>query len=207
MSFVYLPWGIVIGLIMAAPIGPVNIICLRRSLMKSPINGFTVGLGAAAADGLFGFIAAFGLASVTRLIEQYNGWVEIVGGVILLVIGINLWFSHPHMDNIQDTYNDRIKAATGTFLLTITNPMTVLGFGALFIGLGLGDMGQNYSNAGLISIGILLGSALWWGILCSSASRFSDKVLDYHLAIINKISAILILVFGSVALIKNTGLI
>jgi threonine/homoserine/homoserine lactone efflux protein len=95
MSLIYLPWGILIGLIMAAPLGPVNVICLRRAITRGPMNGFVVGLGAALGDAIFGTMAAFGFVSVTTLLDVFDGWVEIVGGLVLVVIGVNLWFSHP----------------------------------------------------------------------------------------------------------------
>lgn len=203
MSLTYLPWGILIGLIMAAPLGPVNIICLRRAMTRGPMNGFVVGLGAALADGIFGTMAAFGLLSVIKILQQVNMWVEIVGGLILIIVAVQLWFSHPHLADVKDTYKDRIKAATGTFFLTVTNPMTILGFVALFAGLGLGDMGKNYFNAGLISVGILLGSSLWWAILAIGAGKISNKISDNYLVNINRVSAIIIAAFGTIAIIRN----
>lgn len=203
MLFSYLFWGIFIGLVMAAPLGPVNIICLRRALTFGSMNGFIVGLGAAIADGIYGSMAAFGLVSITRLLEDINGWVEIIGGSILLIVGIKLWFSHPKLGSVQDTYKDRFKAAIGTFILTMTNPMTILGFAALFIGLGLGKMGQNYANATLISTGIFLGSCFWWAILSVSAGKVSQKLSDDHLVLVNKISAVIISLFAMFAFIKN----
>lgn len=203
MSLIYLIWGILIGLIMAAPIGPVNIICIRRAMTKGPMNGFVVGLGAAVADGFFGSLAAFGLAGLTQILNDINGWLEMVGGSVLIFIAINLWFSHPHADEIKDTYKDRFKAAFGTFLLTMTNPLTVLGFVAIFISLGLGNMGDNYLNATLISIGILLGSSLWWALLSVGSARIAKKLSDDHLEKINKTSAAIIFCFGSAALVKN----
>lgn len=203
MSLIYLIWGILIGLIMAAPIGPVNIICIRRAMTKGPMNSFVVGLGAAVADGFFGSLAAFGLAGLTQILKEINGWIEIVGASVLILIAVNLWLSHPHADDIKDTYKDRFKAAFGTFLLTMTNPLTVLGFVAIFISLGLGNMGDNYLNATLISLGILLGSSLWWALLSVGAARIANKLSDNHLEKINKISAAIIFCFGSLALIKN----
>lgn len=203
MSLIYLFWGVFIGLIMAAPIGPVNIICIRRALTKGPMNGFVVGLGATMADGLYGTLAAFGLAGLTQALTELNSVVEVVGGIGLLVIGIKLWFSHPHAADIADTYQDRIKAAIGTFLLTLTNPLTVLGFVALFVSLGLGEMGNNYTNAVLISVGIVLGSSLWWALISIGAARFAKKLSDTYLEKINKISAVVILGFAVVALLKN----
>jgi threonine/homoserine/homoserine lactone efflux protein len=203
MSFTYLPWGIIIGLIMAAPIGPVNIICIRRALTKGPMNGFVVGLGAAIADGFFGAVAAFGLAGLTGFIEQFNSWIEVVGGIVLLAIAAKLWFSHPHADDVKDTYKDRLKAACGTFLLTLTNPLTVLGFVAIFVGLGLSEMGNNLMNATLISIGILMGSCLWWAIVSFGSVKLAKGLSDKGLERVNHISAIIIFVFGLFSILKN----
>lgn len=203
MSFVYLPWGILIGLIMAAPIGPVNIICIRRAMTKGPVNGYVVGQGAALADGMFGALAAFGLTGLTQVINTYNGLIQIVGAIALVGIGIKLWFSHPHVDDVEDTFKDRMKAAAGTFLLTLTNPLTVLGFVAIFVGLGFGDMGDNLINAALISLGILIGSSLWWGIISFCSASVSNKLADHHLEKINKLSAVVLFIFAAVALGRN----
>ncbi|HPF46020.1 MAG: LysE family transporter [Alphaproteobacteria bacterium] len=206
MSLIYLPWGIFIGLIMAAPIGPVNIICIRRALTMGSMNGFVVGLGAALADGFFGALAAFGLAGLTRVLNDFNGWIEIVGGTVVIIIGARLWFSHPHVAEVNDSYKDRFKAAIGTFLLTMTNPLTVLGFVAVFVSLGLGNMGNNYLNATAVSVGILLGSTLWWAMLSIGAGKISKKLTDEHLEKVNKISAVIIIIFGLIAIFKNLAL-
>ncbi len=203
MSLHYLPWGIVIGLIMAAPVGPVNIICIRRSITKGPLNGYIVGQGAAIADALFGAVAAFGLTGLTQVINNYNGLVQIVGAIALTIIGIKLWMSHPHVDDVEDTFQDRIKAAIGTFFLTMTNPLTVLGFIAIFVGLGLGDMGDSFTNASLISLGILIGSSLWWGVISYGSARLFRSLSDHHLENINKVSAIILFIFAIVTFIRN----
>lgn len=203
MSMIYLPWGVLIGLIVAAPVGPVNIICIRRALSRGAMNGFVVGMGAAAADGLFGAIAAFGLTSVTLILQQTNGWIEIIGGLILLGVSVFLWRTHPHLDNVKDSYRDRFRAALGTFLLTMTNPMTILGFVAIFASLGLGGMGQNYANALLITLGIFLGSTLWWAIISRGAGRLKRRLTDKHLSRINRISAVIVGGFGLYALLHN----
>lgn len=203
MSLLYLPWGIIIGLIMAAPVGPVNIICIRRSLTKGPANGYIVGQGAAIADGLFGAVAAFGLTGLTQVINNYNGIVQIVGAIALVIIGIKLWFSHPHVDDVQDTFQDKIKAAIGTFFLTLTNPLTVLGFIAIFVGLGFGDMGDSFANATLISLGILIGSSFWWGIISYGSARIFRSLSDRHLENINKVSAVILFVFAIITFARN----
>ena len=188
---------------MAAPIGPVNVICIRRAMTKGPVNGFVVGQGAAIADGMFGALAAFGLTGLTQLIDTYNGLIQIIGAIALIAIGIKLWFSHPHVDDVKDTFKDKIKAASGTFLLTLANPLTVLGFIAIFVGLGFGDMGDNLINAALISVGILIGSSLWWGIISFCSAKVSNKLGDHHLEKINKFSAGILFIFAAVALGRN----
>lgn len=188
---------------MAAPIGPVNIICIRRALTKGPKNGFVVGTGAAFADGLFGSLAAFGLAGLTTFIEEFNIWFQVIGGVALIVIALKLWYSQPHIDDIKDTYKDRIKAAFGTFLLTLSNPLTVLGFVAIFVSMGLGEMGNNYFNASFISFGIFMGSCFWWAIVSNVSATLSKGITDKGLEKINKFSAIIIMSFGLAAFIKN----
>lgn len=203
MSFIYLPWGVAIGLIMAAPIGPVNIICIRRAMTKGPANGYFVGQGAALADGIFGALAAFGLTGMTQLIDNYNGIIQIIGAIALIIIGLKLWFSRPHVDDVEDTFKDKLKAAVGTFLLTMTNPLTILGFVAVFIGLGFGDMGDNLVNAALISTGIILGSSLWWGLISFGSAKLSRNLADRHLENINKISALVLFVFAALALFRN----
>lgn len=202
-SLIYLPWGILIGLVISAPIGPVNIICIRRAMTKGPANGYFVGQGAALADGLYGALAAFGLTGMTQLINTYNGLLQIIGAVVLIVIGFKLWSSHPHVSDVQDTFKDRVKAATGTFLLTLTNPLIILGFVAIFVGLGLGDMGDNWANAALISLGIWSGSSMWWGIVSFGSAKLTRNLSDNYLENINKVSALILFVFAAIALGRN----
>ncbi|MBL4612631.1 MAG: LysE family transporter [Emcibacter sp.] len=203
MSLVYILWGILFGIVMAAPLGPVNLICIRRTLAYSKRNGFTVGMGAAVADTVFGGVAAFGLSSVMGFVDQVNGWFEIVGGVILIIVSINLWTKHPHLADAADTVRDRLKGAVGAFILTIMNPMTIVGFIALFVALGLQDMGQTPLNAAAITGGIFLGSSLWWFTLSFGAGYMRGRLSDDHLLKINRISALIVALCGVWALGKN----
>lgn len=176
----------------------------QTRLNKGAKNGFIVGTGAAVADGFFGALAAFSLAGLTTFIEEFNIWFQ-VGGAALIIIATKLWFSHPHVDAIIDTYKDRIKAAIGTFLLTMSNPLTVLGFVAIFMSMGLEKMGNNYFNASFFSVGIFVGSCLWWAIVSHGAAYLGKGITDKGLEKINHISAIIILFFGLVALVKNVN--
>ncbi|PCJ35299.1 MAG: hypothetical protein COA93_03465 [Alphaproteobacteria bacterium] len=197
----YILWGILIGVLVAAPLGPVNLICIRRTLAYSKRNGFTVGLGAAAADTIFGAIAAFGLSSVMGLVDKVDGWFSLVGGSILIILSINLWTKHPHLSDVEDTVRDRLKGAAGAFTLTIMNPMTILGFVALFVALGLQNMEP--INAVAITIGIGLGSSLWWFTITSCAGYMKSRLSDKHLLTINRVSAVIVALCGLWAVSKN----
>ncbi len=203
MPLIYILWGAMIGIVMAAPLGPVNLICIRRTLAYSRRNGFTVGMGAAVADTIFGAIAAFGLSSVMGMVNQVNGWVEIFGGVILIIVSINLWTKHPHLADVEDTIRDRLKGAVGAFTLTIMNPMTILGFVFFFGAFGLGNMEQELLEAIALIIGIFLGSSLWWFTITGCAGYMRNRLSDDHLLKINRVSAIIVALCGVWALSKN----
>ncbi|WP_138379762.1 LysE family translocator [Luteithermobacter gelatinilyticus] len=207
MTVLYLFWGILIGILVAAPMGPVNIICIRRALAYNAWNGFLVGMGAALADTLFGAVAAFGLSTLTRLILEFNGWFEVCGGIVLLIVGVNIWRKHPHLSDVQDQNGDWVKASIGTFALTITNPMTILGFVALFAGLGLGRLGESLPNALLVIAGVFLGSSLWWFALTEGVAHMKKKLSDDHLLWINRLSSVVVIGFGLWALGKNLYLL
>ncbi len=203
LPLINIVWGVLIGVVMAAPLGPVNLICIRRTLAYSKRNGFTVGLGAAVADTIFGAVAAFGLSSVMGMVHQVNNWFEIIGGIILIIVSINLWTKHPHLADTEDTVRDRVKGAIGAFMLTMMNPMTVVGFVALFVALGLQDMGQDPMNAAAITLGIFLGSSLWWFTITRCAGYMRGRLSDDHLLNINRISAAIVALCGIWALGKN----
>ncbi|PHZ85237.1 LysE family translocator [Paremcibacter congregatus] len=201
MPVIYILWGGLIGILVAAPLGPVNLICIRRTLAYSKRNGFTVGMGAAVADTIFGAVAAFGLSSVMGWVDRINGWFEIIGGIILILVSINLWTKHPHLSDVKDTVRDRIKGAVTAFTLTIMNPMTILGFVALFVALGLKDMTS--AQAVALIVGIFLGSGFWWFTITRCAGYMKGRLSDDHLLKINRVSALIVALCGIWALGKN----
>ncbi len=203
MPFIYILWGVFIGVVMAAPLGPVNLICIRRTLAYSRRNGFTVGIGAAVADTIFGAVAAFGLSSVMGMVDRVDGWFETIGGIILIIVSVNLWTKHPHLGDVEDTVRDRLKGAAGAFSLTMMNPMTILGFVFLFGAFGLQNMGQNITEAVAIITGIFLGSSLWWFTITGCAGYMRSRLSDNHLLKINRVSAIIVALCGIWALSKN----
>lgn len=201
MPLIYIFWGILIGVVMAAPLGPVNLICIRRTLAYSRRNGFTVGMGAAVADTIFGAVAAFGLSSVMGMVDRVDGWFEIIGGIILILVSINLWTKHPHLADAEDTIRDRLKGAVGAFSLTMMNPMTILGFVFLFGAFGLVNMGPLEATS--IITGIFIGSSLWWFTITGCAGYMRGRLSDDHLLKINRVSAIIVALCGVWALAKN----
>ena len=195
--------GLVIGVAVAAPIGPVNLICIRRTLKYGMLNGFVSGAGAAVGDGVFAIVAAFGVTAVITFVAAYSGWLQLVGGVLLLGLGVRTWFDHPHLNDKlpEGSLGDLLPVISVTFFLTITNPATMLGFIAIFGGVADFTIGtENYMRAALLVASVITGSVLWWAAITGFVSLFRDKMTDNGLEILNKISAVIIVVFGAAIL-------
>ena len=195
--------GFIIGFSIAAPVGPIGILCIQRTLSEGNIQGMVTGLGAATADAIYGFIAAFGLTFISNFLVEQSFWFRLIGGFFLCYLGIKAFLSKPQ-DPALSLGNRTILSAYGTtFFLTLTNPMTILFFAGVFAGLGLVSESIQYSSAGLMVIGVFLGSGTWWLILSGATSIFRRKINDLKLAWINKISGFVILAFGVAALIST----
>src|SRR5882672_1450962 len=162
--------GVVIGLVVAVPIGPVNLICIRRTLAYGPVNGFFSGLGAALGDGVFAVVTAFGLTAISQWIEGYSTILRLVGGLMLLGFGLHIF--HADVSVLRDAEgapsrengsSSMVRTIASTFALTITNPATLFGFAALFAGLGSLAGGEaTFFDASVTVLGVVWGSTLWW---------------------------------------------
>jgi threonine/homoserine/homoserine lactone efflux protein len=202
VNFSYLLIGLIIGLSIAAPIGPIGVLCIRRTLAEGRIIGLVSGLGAATADAFYGAIAGFGLTFISNILVSYQVWLRLFGGLFLCVLGIKTLLSKP-TENIKTTKgNDRFSAYGSTLLLTLTNPTTIISFVALFTGLGIIGTGNNYLSAGILVLGVFLGSALWWLILSSGVCLFREKINNRGMLWVNRISGAIITCFGLFALIS-----
>ncbi|NOK58307.1 MAG: lysine transporter LysE [Chloroflexi bacterium AL-W] len=192
--------GIIIGFLIAAPVGPIGVLCIRRTLTNGQIVGLISGLGAATADAVYGCIAGFGLTFISSLLISQQLWLRIVGGLFLLSLGITTFFSQPAQQVASVCGQGLLGAYVSTFLLTLTNPATIGSFALVFAGLGLSAMGNNYTAAMLLVSGVFLGSALWWLLLSGSVGllrkRFDTDILRW----VNRISGVLITGFGVAAL-------
>jgi threonine/homoserine/homoserine lactone efflux protein len=170
--------GFVLGFAVAAPVGPIGVLVIRRTLALGPRTGFVSGLGAATADAAYGSFAALGLTSATRLLVGHAGLLRLAGGLFLC-----LW-----------------NAYGSTLLLTVTNPMTILSFAAAFAGLGLVD-GVMGPGAGLALVAaVFLGSLLWWGLLSGAVGLVRGKLGDGALRVVNWIAGAVLIGFGATAL-------
>jgi threonine/homoserine/homoserine lactone efflux protein len=194
--------GFVIGFSIAAPVGPIGILCIQRTLSGGNIQGLAIGLGAATADALYGFIAAFGLTFISNFLVDQSIWFRIIGGLFLCYLGIRA-FLRKYQERTVSVANSTILSAYGTtFFLTLTNPMTILFFAGIFAGLGIVSESIHYASAGLMVIGVFSGSGAWWLLLSGATGIFRSKISEGILALMNKISGFIILVFGIVALIS-----
>lgn len=186
--------GLVIGFLIAAPVGPIGVLCIHRTLTEGKLNGLISGLGAATADTIYGSIAALGLTFISSFLIEQQLWFRIIGAVFLCCFGIRTFLSKA--TKRPSSVGGRGLAGNygSTFFLTLTNPMTILAFAAVFAGFGI--TGSRHSSAGLLIAGVFTGSGIWWLILCSAAGVFREKVRHSNLVWLNRISGTVIILFG-----------
>ena len=191
--------GFLIGISIAAPVGPIGVLCIRRTLAEGRLKGFLSGMGAASADMVYGAIAAFGLTMITNVLVENKFWFRIIGGCFLLYLGIKTFIEKPADQAAQVKQSGYFGAYLSTFFLTITNPMTILSFAAIFAGTMF--MGTTSSPLVLVA-GVFAGSASWWLTLSFGVGLMRDRLTSTHMAWINRVSGIIITTFGVVALLQ-----
>jgi threonine/homoserine/homoserine lactone efflux protein len=198
----FLVKGLIIGFSIAAPVGPIGMLCIRRTLGDGRVAGLLSGLGAATADAIYGCIAGFGVVFVSTILLTQQVWLRLVGGVFLCYLGARTFLASPE---------ERISATNplglagiylSTFFLTLTNPMTIISFAAIFAALGVGNTSGSYISAVTLVVGVFVGSALWWLILSSIVSLFRSKLKPGWLKWVNRLSGLVILGFGVLAILS-----
>lgn len=191
--------GAIIGLSIAAPVGPIGLLCIRRSLAEGRAMGLATGLGAATADALYGAVAGFGLAVISDFLVEQRNVLGIVGGLFLCYLGIRTFLAKPAEQTREVRASGLGSAYATTFVLTMTNPMTILSFVAVFAGLGLAAS-PDYGAASLLVLGVFVGSAIWWLFLSAVASAFRSRITPAWMRGVNRFSGAIILAFGLYAL-------
>lgn len=203
MSFSFFLRGFIIGFSIAAPVGPIGILCIRRTLTEGQTAGLLSGLGAATADAFYGCIAGFGLTFVSGLLISQAVWVRFIGGIFLCYLGVRTLLSKPSTQ-AATTQDNGLKGWMGhyisTVFLTLTNPATILSFAAVFAALGLATPAGNYLTAMTLVAGVFVGSALWWVLLSAGVSLLRSRFNPQHLKWLNRISGLILLGFGIMAL-------
>lgn len=197
-SFIYALWGIGFGIALSAPVGPINIICMRRALFGKAFDGFLIGLGAAAGDTFYAVLAAFGLNAVFTLIESHMTPLKVIGGVIMAVFAWRIWKSHPHLSKKPEQGGVK-RGMFGALVLTLTNPGVFIGFLAMYALAGIGGDTNGalaFRDACYLVVGVFVGAAAWWALLAWGAKAFSDKFTDKLLVNINHVSAGIIGLFA-----------
>jgi threonine/homoserine/homoserine lactone efflux protein len=195
MTSLFIWKGVVLGFSIAAPVGPIGLLCIRRSLADGRQAGLAVGLGAATADAVYGCVAAFGLTAISGFLMGQKFWLGFLGGLFLCYLGVRSFTSQPAKREAQVEHHEIVPAYLTTFLLTLTNPMTILSFVAVFAGFGLGSS-PDYSAASALVVGVFLGSALWWLFLSTGVGLFRARINAVWMRAVNRLSGLIIFSFG-----------
>jgi len=200
MSDSFFLQGLIIGFSIAAPVGPIGILCIRRTLAEGRLTGFVSGLGAASADAVYGSIAAFGLTAISAFLVTQILWMRLIGGFFLLYLGIQTFRAKPAAQAAEVRPGGLPSAFLSTFFLTLTNPITILSFAAIFAGLGLGQTRGSLGGAVALVAGVFMGSAAWWLTLSALVGSFRERINEKTLVWVNRIAGVIILGFGLFAL-------
>lgn len=199
--------GLLIGISIAAPVGPIGVLCIRRTLAEGRFSGLVSGLGAASADAIYGIIAGFSLTFISGFLVAQQTWLRLFGGLFLCYLGFRTFLSPPPKESVKIQSKGLAGNYFSIFFLTLTNPMTILSFAAIFAGLGLAQNGAGYLSASLMVFGVFSGSAIWWLALSLGVGCFRDRVTPIWMHRINRFSGMVIFTFGIIAIISFTQLI
>jgi threonine/homoserine/homoserine lactone efflux protein len=188
--------GLIAGMAIAAPVGPINVLTASRTLSKGRVSGLLSGLGAATADAFYGGIAAFSITLVIDFLLREQFWIRVIGGILLVTIGV-IYFRKPPQSFKQEEREPAHSDYVSTFLLTLTNPTTVLSFLAVLTALGLEEK-RPWWLSFLVVGGIFAGSTLWWIILVLMVNKLRDRFTERTVCWMNRIAGLAIGGFGIV---------
>jgi threonine/homoserine/homoserine lactone efflux protein len=191
--------GVAAGILVSAPLGPIGVIQIQRTMHKGVKAGLISGQGIAIADTLYAIIAGFGVTYLSSFLLTQNTTFNIIGGTILFVMGVRMLIKNSNIKtcniNIYETSPRFHKLADffSMFIITITNPFTIILYTVVFTLLGLNSSSSAAYTNYLITLGVYLGASIWWFILSSSINKFREKIKLYNIAKINKVFGIVII--------------
>ena len=189
--------GLLLGFSIAAPVGPIGVLVIRHSMTNGRAAGLMTGLGAAVADGLYGLAGGLGITAVSTLLVHYALWLRIGGGAFLVWLGIRTIAGSPESDPREATRSGHTRTFLTGLVLTLSNPLTMLSFAAMFAGVGGGGAGG--ASVGWLVAGVFAGSALWWLILSTAASLARSRMTPVRMRWVNRASGVIIAAFGVAA--------
>jgi threonine/homoserine/homoserine lactone efflux protein len=204
MDFALFVQGLVIGFSIAAPVGPIGILCIRRTLSFGQLSGLFSGLGAATADALYGSIVGFGLTFVAGFLLEQQSLLQLLGGLFLCYLGVKAFRTRTQPLTQAVDHAGHARSFFSTFFLTLTNPATILSFAAIFSGLGVISRQGDIGYAILLVGGVFIGSSLWWLTLSTGVNIIRSRLTDIGLLWINRVSGLMIGGFGFLILLNLT---
>lgn len=195
--------GIILGFSASVPLGPMGLICIQKTLNRGRLAGLVSGAGAAAADTFYAVIAAFGISFITDFIQKEQFTLRIIGSIILVLLGFKIFVTNPAIQIRKQNRkkNNLIGDFISIFFLTLSNPITVFFFGAVFASTGILKGENSFLELIEVVVGVFTGAMLWWLILTTVVNVFRSKFRLKRLWWINKITGAVIVIFGLVAII------
>jgi threonine/homoserine/homoserine lactone efflux protein len=196
--------GIAVGAIIAVPVGPVGIFCLRKTIFEGKLAGLVSGVGAASADAFFGVIAAFGLTFISKWLFGYEGLLRAAGGCYLVYAGAHALVATPRgLADEQSDPETLLRNFLSTFALTLTNPITIVAFLGIFEALGLSGAHATFFRAWVLVAGVWTGSFLWWLALSLGISMFRRSIGSRQMLWISRGSGAILFMSGAALLVTS----
>jgi threonine/homoserine/homoserine lactone efflux protein len=192
--------GFVVGLTIAAAVGPITLLVIRRTIAHGGLYGFASGLGVAAADATYAGVAAFGLTAITSVLVSGHVLLGLVGGAVIAFMGLRTMRARPSGPAADTERPGMTGAFASIYALTMTNPLTIVLYAGVFAGIGL-VAGSSFLDAGIVTLAAWLGSTAWWVILCAIVGWARGRVSTTALLWVNRISGAALVVFGVVAIL------
>jgi len=200
------PRGIIIGFVVAAPAGPVSILCIRRTLTRGRFQGFATGLGATIGDGFYAAIAAFGLSFVINFLTTEEFWFRLLGGIFLAAMGFYILYKKRKPENFKEPKKEGEnlgEAFCSALLLDLANPIIIFAYIAIFSGFGLATAEQHLFSGMIIVVGVIIGAALWWFLLTQIVAFNRDKLRPESIVTVSRIAGLLLIGFGVLVLVTT----
>ena len=204
MEVEFLLKGLVVGFLASVPLGPVGVLCIQRTINKGKLSGMFSGMGSATVDAFFALVAALGLTYIINFIEEQQFYIQLIGGVVLIIVGARIFYANPikQIRRHRRRKNKLIEDYFSVLLLTLSNPVAIFLFVAAFAGIGIVTSKDSSLKSSFIVAGVFLGAMLWWLTLTFFVDLFRKRFRLKQLWWINKIAGIIVVVFGVAAMLS-----